>query len=128
MNNIDISKDALIDANALRNSNIQKRHIKENVMEIIRNINEEVKNAHREGKHAIITKIPIVFDIPNMTNADAQRAIWANIIENLKQKNYRVWINYTEHICKLKITWISSDDELALKKQNELLNMHRESF
>jgi hypothetical protein len=123
--NIDVSGDTLIDANNLRNNNVQKRKIKENVIEIIRKIDEDVKIAHREGKHCIITEIPIIFDIPNMNNKDAQRSVWANIIDILKQKNYRVAINHDNSSCRLKITWISNEDELILKSQIQILNEHK---
>ena len=115
--NIEISEDALIDANKLKNNSIQKRQIKENVVEIVRKINEDLKDAHREGKHCLITEIPITFDIPNMSNKDAQRSIWSSILSFFKQKHYRIWINYDENSCRLKITWFSDDDELTFKTQ-----------
>lgn len=123
--NIDVSPDTLIDANNLRNNNVQKRKIKESVIEVIRKIDEDVKIAHREGKHCIITDIPIIFDIPNMNIKDSQRAVWSNIIDILKQKNYRVYINHNNSSCRLKIMWISNEDELILKSQNQILAEHK---
>jgi hypothetical protein len=118
---IEISNETLTDANTLRNNSTQKRKIKEEVVSILKKINEEIKDAHRIGKHIIITDIPIVFDIPNMDNKSAQRSVWANVVEILKYKNYRVWINPSKNHCQLKITWLSSDDELHIKNQTKIL-------
>jgi hypothetical protein len=120
--NIDMPADILIRADKLKNSSIQKKQIRENVIEIIRKIDDELRIAHSEGKHLIITDIPIQFSIANMSNKDAQRAIWATTIEALRDKNYRVWINYDDASCRLKITWISDEDELTLKLQNQVLS------
>lgn len=126
--NIEISKEALINANTLRDSNVQKRAIKENIVEIIRKLNEDLITAHREGKHHIIAEIPIVFDVPHMSNTNAQRAIWSNIIEILKEKNYRVIININNKCCRLKITWMSQDDEKNITHQTQVIAEHSKQF
>ena len=82
-------------------------------------IDEEVQTAHREGKHAILTEMPIVFDIENMSNKDAQRAVWSSILELLVKRHYRVWISHGASFCKIKVTWISTEDELVIKAQNK---------
>lgn len=127
-NKIEISNDALVHANNLRNNNLQKRHLKENIVEIIRRISQELITAHKEGKHHIITNIPITFDIPNMLNKDSQRYIWSNIIDELKKKEYRVWISPSNDICKLKITWMSPDDENEIDVQTNTIAKHTHSF
>ncbi len=119
--NIDMPSELLIGADKLKNSSIQKKQIRENVIEIIRKIDDELRVAHREGKHLIITEIPMMFDISNMSNKDAQRAIWSTTIDVLREKKYRVWINYDDVSCRLKITWISDEDELILNHQNQIL-------
>lgn len=126
--NFELSSDLLIDAKMLKNNSIQKKQIKEAVIEIVRKINSDLKFAHREGRHCIIIDIPIQFDIPNMSNADAQRSVWSTIIEFLQQKNYRVWISFNDIECKLKITWISKEDELVLKTQNKIISDNKSSF
>ncbi len=125
---IEVSNETLVDANNLRHNSSQKRQIKEVVIDIIKKINEEIKNAHREGRHEIITNLPIVFDISNMCNKSAQRVVWANIVEILKYKNYRVWIKPMTNDCVLKITWISSEDELQIKNQTQILADHSKNF
>jgi hypothetical protein len=126
--NIDVSNDVLANADLLKNSNVQKRLITNNVIDILRKINEDLHTAQRAGQHKIITEIPIVFDIPNMSNADAQRAIWSNIIEALKTKNYRIAICPAQKSCKLRITWLSEDDEQTIKYQLQILADHTQQF
>lgn len=127
-NKIEISDDTVINARALRNNNIQKRHIKENITEILKRLNQELINAHREGKHCVITTLPITFDIPNMVNKDTQRLIWSRVIEFLLEKKYRVWINPTNDSCKIKITWINEADECSIAEQNNIIIKHTKKF
>jgi hypothetical protein len=125
---IEISKDALVPAHSLRNNNLQRRSLKESVTEIIKRISQELITSHREGSHSIITTIPITFSIPNMSNKDSQRVIWAKVIEELIAKNYRVWISPAQNLCKLKITWMSPEDETEIACQMQLIAKHKENF
>jgi hypothetical protein len=125
---IDIRTDALIHANSLKNNNLQKRQLKEVITDIIRRINQELIIAHREGKHCIITNIPITFSISNMTNKDSQRVVWSNIIDELKSKSYRIWINPNSNICNVKITWMSPTDESDIENQIKLIVKHTKKF
>lgn len=121
MSNIILPEDVVINANKLRNNNAQKRLLRENIIEIMRRINEELKIAHREGKHSVITTIPITFEIPNSTNKESQRIIYSKIIECLINNNYRVFINPKTDECRIKITWLSKDDECEIDNQNILI-------
>ena len=121
---IKISSDALVYANALKNNNLQKRQLKEEITNIIRRISEELVIAHKECKHDIITTIPITFSIANMLNRDSQCVIYASVLDELINKNYRAWINLKSDECRVKITWMSSDDELEIKYQTNLIAKH----
>lgn len=123
-----ISQDALVPANNLRNNNLQKRNLKEVITEIIKRISQELIEAHRSGAHDIITQIPITFSIPNMSNKDSQRVVWANIIDELIAKSYRVWIAPSKNVCRLKITWMSPADESEEKYQMNLIATHKRDF
>lgn len=127
-NKIEISNDTILNASSLRNNNIQRRHIKENITEILKRLNQELITSHREGKHFIITTLPITFDIPNMINKDTQRLIWSRVIEFLIEKNYRVWINPTKDSCRLKITWMQEVDEIDINDQNNIIIKHTKTF
>jgi hypothetical protein len=124
----DYSNEIIMDANNLKKNNIQKRNIKNNMVEILRKINDELAIAHKEGHHSIITSIPIIYNIPNMSNKDSQRYIWSSIIEVLESKNYRVWINPSADSCRLKITWMAIDDENEIKYHTKLLAAHSRQF
>ena len=124
LDKIEISSDSLIHANKLRNNNIQKRYLKEVITDVIKRIGQELILAHREGSHHIITNIPITFSIPNMSNRDSQRYIWAAIIDELMSKSYRVWISPSKNSCRLKITWINIEDESVIKYQTALIAKH----
>ena len=124
---INISNDALISANSLRNNNLQKKNLKEVIIDIIKRISQELVDAHREGCHHIITNIPITFSIPNMSNKDSQRYIWASVIDELLSKNYRIWISPGKDTCRIKITWMSQDDETEIKYQNQLIAKHSQT-
>ena len=121
---ITISEDALVHASKLRNNNLQKRNLKEVITDVIRQISHELVIAHREGRHDIITSMPITFSISNMSNSDAQRVIYASIIEELITKDYRVWIHPGKDTCILKITWMSPEDEAEMKHQMQIIARH----
>jgi hypothetical protein len=121
---IQISKDALITANSLRNNNLQKRNLKEVITDIIKRISQELIIAHREGSHHIITTMPITFSIPNMSNKDSQRYIYASVIDELIAKDYRIWISPGKDTCQIKITWMSPDDESEIKYQTQIIAKH----
>jgi hypothetical protein len=121
---ITISDDALIHASKLRNNNLQKRNLKEVITDVIRQVSHELVIAHREGRHDIITSVPITFSVSNMSNSDAQRVIYASIIEELISKDFRVWIHPGKDNCVIKITWMSPDDEAEMKHQIQLIAKH----
>lgn len=114
-------KDIVINANKLRHSNIQKKALKENIVQILKKINDELVVAHREGNYSIITTMPTVFDVPNMSNKVSQRIIWYHSIQHLLVQNYRVAINPTKDFCKLKITWITKEDEEMISRQTKTI-------
>ena len=111
----------IIDANSFKNNSVQKRYLDEHIQEIIININNELKVAQKSGNYVIITEIPIIFDIPNMNNKDAQRIIWCSLIEILKNKHYIVNINHSKDSCRLKISWLNEEDKIKIKSQVDIL-------
>ncbi len=125
---MDISHKTLVDANSLRGGNAQKRQIREYVVEILRRINFELKTAHQEGRQELITELPIIFNIANLSEISAQREVWSNVIECLKLKNYRVAINPRKDNCLLKIAWFSKEDEAAILHQKNIIAMHTQTF
>ena len=127
MSDIEI-KNIVIDANKLRHSNIQKKALKENIIQILRKINDELSVSHREGYHKIVTTLPTVFDIPNMSNTVSQRIIWFKVIQHLLEKHFRVDIYPTKNFCKLRITWITKEDEEMISIQNKTIAERTKRF
>jgi hypothetical protein len=123
-----VSESALIPAINLRNNNLQKRQLRELITDIIKRISQELIVAHREGKHFMITTIPTTFDISNMANKDSQLCVWSNIIDELMLKHYRVWIHPKKNACRIKITWMSPEDESEIKYQINLIAKYTKSF
>ena len=126
-NKINIYSDTLTNANNLRGTNIQKRQLKEVITDILKSISRELNDAYKDGKKFIITSMPITYSITNMSNAYSQRFVWAAVIEELIKKEYRIWIYPTADKCKIKITWLSNDDEYDIKNQLDIIikNTHK---
>jgi hypothetical protein len=127
-NKIQVSDNALIPALSLRNNNLQKRQLREIITDIIKRISQELTTSHREGKHFIVTTIPTTFDVANMANRDSQLCVWSNIIDELIAKQYRIWINPKKNACRIKITWMSPEDESEIKCQMQLIAKHTGNF
>jgi hypothetical protein len=125
---IKISNDLLIPANNLHTNNLQRRQLKEVITDIIKYISRELIEAHKDGRNDIITNIPIIYSITNMSNKDSQRFVWYNVIEELKSKGYRVWIFPSADKCQIKITWISPEDETDIKNQLNIIAKHSKQF
>lgn len=125
---LDTSRELVIDAERLKQNNVQKKSLKENIYENLRKINDEIVVAHRESKYEIITTIPTIFDIPNMSTKVAQRIVWYSIITYLEGKNFNVFINPNKDYCKLKIKWLSKEDEDIIKEQTKTIAEHTKQF
>lgn len=118
---MNISENILTDARQLRQSNAQKRHIKQWIMQLLGKIGEDIKVAHQEGRTYIVYELPDVFGIPNLSEEDAKREIWATILQQLKLKNYNVTLNPCEGAFLLKIVWYSREDEDIVLYQRRII-------
>lgn len=118
----------LVDARVLKSNSTKKQYISDYLNEIIIKINNELKEAKISGKHYIITDIPFIFSIPNVTNTEAQRIIWSQTIEMLKNKNFIVKIYHTTDSCRLKITWIAPEEERIIQHQLNIIKDSSERF
>lgn len=123
-----ICRDIVVDANKLRHNNMQKKALKENIIEILKKINDELLLSFREGGYNIITTMPIIFDVPNMSNKVSQRIIWYHVMKHLLDKNYRININPSKDFCRLQITWITQEDEQMISHQTKVLAEHTLRF
>ena len=75
-------------AGRLRNVDAIDRTVKAHAIEIFNMIYEEIVVANDNGLSIIQVSIPITFDIMGLTNADAQRKIYASVLRILSDKDY----------------------------------------
>jgi hypothetical protein len=117
----------IADATKFRKTNVQKRQIKEISVEIIRNIADEIKRAHEEGRTGIITEMPEFYNICNMPEMDAHREVCFEVVMYLRQKLYNVAINSNDPT-KIMITWRSKSDIAEIKVQKQILMQYMKPF
>ncbi|MGL5936420.1 MAG: hypothetical protein ACRCZI_12465 [Cetobacterium sp.] len=126
--NIKSIGESLIHATDMRQNNLQKRQINDYLTEIIGQINRELIEAKKLGKHSIITEIPYIFDISNMDQKDSQRIIWARTIAILQNKEFTIKINTTQGKCKVKISWLTNIEQSTINQQNSILASCEDNF
>lgn len=114
-----------IKASSLKQNEAQKRTIKKEVNNIIANIDNEIKNAHDQGKNLDIRiNVPIVFAIPYMSNADAQRMIYFGILKSLLDREFIVEIDMQKDATVFHVSWLSEDEKQDIIMQNALIAKH----
>ena len=114
----------LIDAEILKKSSEQRELLRKSTTDILRSLMDDIRKAKQSYKNSITTRLPITFQIPGLSNKDAQRILWSNIIKELNKKNYRVKINPKKDSCILQIIWISKEEEYIIKEQMSLIASH----
>lgn len=124
-----MSENLLIDANKLKNNNIQKQFIEDYLCNIIKEINSEIKLAKDRGEYSTVVDLPVIFDIPNMQNSIAQVHVWSKTIEILKKKNFRVLVDRSKNqVCRFKIIWLEKIEEEELKRKINLIDSCTATF
>ena len=108
-------------ASALKSNDAQKKSIGREVTSILTTIDDELKNAHDQGKHSIIVRAPITFSIPYMNNKDAQRMIYYKILTSLIEREFTVELELQKDISMFHITWLNEEELNELELQNALL-------
>jgi hypothetical protein len=112
-------------ASLLKENDIQKKTINKEIKSILMHIDERIKIAYDSGnREAIPISIPINFNIPYMTNADAQREIYYLIIKDLKKREFNVKIKLNENNTIFYVSWNSEDDKKIIEYKNTILAEH----
>jgi len=114
----------LVDAEILKKSSEQREILRKSTTDILRSLMDDIMRAKQSYKSNLTTRLPITFQIPGLSNKDAQRIIWSNIITELNKKNYRVKINPSKDACLLQIIWISKEEESVIREQLDLIASH----
>lgn len=114
----------LKDANSLRQTALQKKQIEGAVKESLIHISDLIYQAHENGHGYLETTLPMQFGIEGMSFSKMQQNVWCRIINELKQKNYKVSIEPMDTECVLYVQWESEEDRQETKRQLKMLAMH----
>jgi hypothetical protein len=115
----------MLKANSLKHNDSQKKAIKKEVVTILNSMDNEIKLAHEQGKnYEVSITLPINFSIPYMSNKDAQRIIYYEILKSLSEREFIVEIDLQKNSTIFYITWLSNDEKLEIDLQNNLLAKH----
>jgi hypothetical protein len=102
-----------------------KLALNKEVMYHLRAMERAIKDAHLVKQRHIHYELPINFSIPNTKNCDAQRYIYASIIDQFQLNGYDVRLNLTREFCKLYVTWITKLDNEEIRRQEDIINNAR---
>jgi len=112
-------------ASLLKENDIQKKTLNKEIKSILSHIDEKIKLAFDSGsREAVPISIPIHFNIPYMSNKDAQREIYYLIIKDLKKREFNVKIKLNENNTIFFISWNSEDDKKIIEYKNTILAEH----
>jgi hypothetical protein len=88
-------------------------------------IDEKIKEAHSAGlRDSVSVNIPNLFDVPNMKNKDAQRKIYACIIENLKSREFDVELELCDSCTIVNVSWLSKEERAEINYELNLIAKH----
>ncbi len=110
-----------VKASSLKKNSAQLALIKKEVNIILAHLDTELKIARDAGKHNVVITLPITFDIPNMSNADSQRIIYAKIIGSLIDREFIPEIELRQDASILRINWLSADELREMDIQTALI-------
>lgn len=114
-------------ADEMRQYTLQREEVKTLVDGILTRLSIEIESAKTEKKGYIISKLDTVLKITNTSPAEAQAAVWTNVIKCLKEKKYTVNIDPTVNngkTCLIKISWLTDKEIEELDKQKKFLSEH----
>lgn len=110
-----------VNANNLKTSPKQVELINRTVIDILKDIDEKIREYSLSGKYKLSTSIPILFNIDELPNYIAQRKIYSAILKSLKDRNFEVNIDLTADYCQLHIRWASQEEVSNIAAENELI-------
>lgn len=111
----------MLKADTLRQTEVQSRQVESEVRQILLTIDKSIKTAHEEGGHEILYTLPLIFNIPNMNNVDAQRHIYFGVLKSLHDRKFSALIIPGGESMSVTISWLSDEEKQATIKKNEYL-------
>lgn len=111
-------------ASKLRQTSIQKKQIASKVQEILVILDEDILNAHNNGENTVDTTLPFDVRIDGLSNKASQREVWSRVIQDLENRDFKPSLNPTDTECKLIITWLSSEAQIEIERQIQIIAEH----
>lgn len=113
-----------IKADSLKSNESQKKAIQKELNAILGHIDDQLKVAHDQGKHAVSESLPITFSIPYMRNKDAQRIIYYKVLTSLLERGFNAEFEAKKDVTVFYITWLSKEELDEIEVQNCVLAKH----
>jgi len=114
-------------AGSLKNNESQKKAITRDLTSIMATINDNIRVAYESGADRVTVAVPITFNIPYMTNSDAQRIIYFHILKDLLERDFIVQLDLKQNATIFYIRWISDEEEKEIELQKALIAKYSKS-
>ena len=108
---------ARLHARTLRENESQRVAVRKELSAILANIDAELKTAHDMGKNCVQVTLPIVFAIPYMDNAVAQRTVYYGVIKDLESRGFTVKCRFTARNSTMYVSWYNDDELQEMQAQ-----------
>jgi len=113
-----------LQANVLKTNPNKIKAVMKEANAILGRIDDEIKTAYERDESKVNVSVPITFSIPYMSNRNAQRNVYAKVLESLLDRGYIVHIYMVPDQTIFMIKWLSEDEEKEIEVRNALLAKH----
>lgn len=114
----------MLKASALKFNETKRLAIQKEIKHILAYIDDEISKAHEGDKREANVLLPIQFSIPNVSNANAQRIIYSEVLLSLLGREFHVEIEITKDKALFDITWYSREELEQIDRQTKLIAKH----
>lgn len=120
----------LVSAENLRKRSKGCGYIEEHIIDIIQDLNGEIDEAVERSEHHAEIPLPTLFDVPTMSNADAQKRIYGVLLELCLESKYipkLLFYNSSKsesQKVKLQVRWKTKTDEEEDKYIHSLIQKY----
>lgn len=113
---------------SLTATSLQKKantgQIREEVANIVKTLDGVIATAHEQRMSSVTHEMPINFSISNLKLIDAQRIIYALVIEDLEKRGFSVKIRLSAKSTFINISWVSVFDEDEIRRLSDIIKSH----
>ncbi len=111
----------MLRASDLKKSDIIKNALTKELSSIYASVDADIKVAYDQGKKYCVCSVPITYNIPFMTCADAQRYIYYHVLKSLLDREFRAEMELKKEATLFHVTWLSKEEEDEIEQQNAIL-------